>query len=111
MVANYVKLSGLNGAGLYSHALSAEIKGEPVDDARAVSLIALIDYRHAQRDWLRRRRNLTLTLTLLKLVGVLNGTNKLQPVKAAEAILVGKESAAVRTLFHCITLLRAARLY
>jgi len=73
--------------------------------------VALIDYCHPQRDRFGRRRNLPLTLTLLKLVSILNGTNELQPVEAAKAVLVGEKSATGWTFFHGILLQRTARLY
>jgi len=111
MVANYMELAGLNGSGLYAHALLAKIKRESVNFARTMPLVALIDYRHPQRDWFGRRRNLPLTVTLLKLVGILNGTNELQSVEAAEAVLVGEKSAAGWAFFHIILLQRTARLY
>jgi hypothetical protein len=111
VVANYVELAGLDRSGLYAHALLAKIKRKAVDITRPMPLVALIDYRHPQRDRLGWRRNLPLTLTLLKLVSVLNRTNELQTVEAAEAVLVGKKSATSRTFFHGISLQHTARLY
>jgi hypothetical protein len=85
--------------------LLAKIKRKAVDLTRPMPLVALIDYRHPQRDRLGRRRNLPLTLTLLKLVSVLNGTNQLQSVETTEGVLIREKSATGWTFFHGITLL------
>jgi len=111
MIADYVKLAGLDRAGLNTHSLFAEVKREPINDTRTVSLVALIDYSDTQRDWLLGRRNLALTLALVKLVGILDGANELQSIKTAEAVLIGKKPPAGWTFFHGSTLLRTARLY
>jgi len=57
MVANYMEFAGLDGSGLYAHALLAKIKRESVNFSRTMPLVALIDYRHPQGDWFGRRRN------------------------------------------------------
>jgi hypothetical protein len=99
-----VQLPCFNRTGLYAHTLLSKIERETLDDPRAVSLIALIDYCYPQRHRVRGRRNLPLTLTLLKLVGTLNRTYQLEPIEAAEGILIRKKPAAGWTLFHKITL-------
>jgi hypothetical protein len=111
MVANYMEFAGLDGSGLYAHALLAKIKRESVNFARTMPLVALIDDRHPQRDWFGRRRNLPLTVTLLQLVGILNGTNELQSVETAKAVLIGEKSTTGWAFLHGILLHRTARLY
>ena len=100
VIANYMKLPGLDCAGLNSHSLSSEIERKPVDDSRAMPLVALIYDGQPQRKRLRRRRDLALTLAFFEFVGVLYRANQLQPVKAAKSILIGEKPPAGRTLFH-----------
>jgi len=100
VVADNMELAGLDSPGLYPHALLAEIKSKSVDLPGPMPFVALIDYRNPQRNGLGWRRNLSLTVTLLKLISVLNRANELQAIKAAKAVLVREKSATRRTLFH-----------
>jgi hypothetical protein len=72
MVTNDMKVPGLNGSGLNTHALFSKIKAKTVDLSGPMTLVTLINYSYPQGYWFRGRGNLPLSLTLLELVGILN---------------------------------------
>src|SRR6185295_1752483 len=100
MIANDMKLPGLDGAGLNAHALFPKVQRKPFNHARAMPVVALIDDRQPHWQWFWGRCNLPLTLAGLEVVSILHRANELHSVKAAEAVLIGKQVPAIWTFFH-----------
>jgi hypothetical protein len=88
VIAYYVKLAGFDRACLYAHTLFAHVEDLPLDQARAMPFVALINDRHTHRERPGRRRYTPSTFALFKVARVLHGTNQLRSIYRAEAIVI-----------------------